>query len=60
AGVVAATTGLVRPVWAMLAMAVSVGLVLTRSFVGRLVRLREGRLAEGVALEEYGGEGVRR
>ncbi|MDR7480860.1 MAG: cation-transporting P-type ATPase, partial [Armatimonadota bacterium] len=60
AGVVASTTGAVRPVWAMLAMAVSVGLVLTRSFVGRLVRRRASRLAEGVAVQEHGGEGARR
>lgn len=49
AGVVASTTGAVRPVWAMLAMAVSVGLVLTRSFVGRLL-----------PLWEHGGEATRR
>jgi P-type E1-E2 ATPase len=60
AGVVASTTGLVRPVGAMLAMAVSVGLVLTRSFAARLVRRRESRPAEGVALQEEGGEGPRR
>ncbi|MDR7400956.1 MAG: cation-translocating P-type ATPase [Armatimonadota bacterium] len=60
AGVVASTTGAVRPVWAMLAMAVSVGLVLTRSFVGRLVRRRASRLAEGGAVQEHGGEGARR
>jgi Cu+-exporting ATPase len=35
-GVLAATTGLLRPVWAMLAMAASVSLVLVRSFTGRL------------------------
>ncbi|MDR7568302.1 MAG: hypothetical protein QN143_08020, partial [Armatimonadota bacterium] len=59
-GVVAATSGLVRPVWAMLAMAVSVGLVLTRSFAARLVRRRASRLAEGVALQEHGRQGARR
>jgi Cu+-exporting ATPase len=36
-GVLAAISGLVAPVWAMLAMAVSVGLVLTNSFAGRLL-----------------------
>jgi P-type Cu+ transporter len=36
-GVLAAISGLVRPVWAMLAMAVSVSLVLTNSFAGRLL-----------------------
>jgi len=35
-GVVAAISGLVQPVWAMLAMAVSVSLVLANSFAGRL------------------------
>ena len=33
----AAITGLVEPVWAMVAMAVSVGVVLTNSFAGRIV-----------------------
>ncbi len=36
AGVLAATSGLVAPVWAMLAMAASVSLVLANSFAGRL------------------------
>jgi len=36
-GVLAAITGLVAPVWAMLAMAASVSLVLTNSFAGRLL-----------------------
>jgi heavy metal translocating P-type ATPase len=35
-GVLAALTGLVQPVWAMVAMAVSVSIVLLNSFVGRL------------------------
>jgi Cu+-exporting ATPase len=37
AGVLAAISGLVAPVWAMLAMAVSVSLVLANSFAGRLL-----------------------
>ncbi len=36
-GVLAAISGLVAPVWAMLAMAVSVSLVLANSFAGRLL-----------------------
>jgi P-type Cu+ transporter len=36
-GVLAAVTGVVPPVWAMLAMALSVGVVLANSFVGRLL-----------------------
>ncbi len=36
-GVLAAVTGLIYPVWAMLAMAVSVGLVLANSFAGKLL-----------------------
>lgn len=36
-GVGAAVTGLVEPVWAMVAMAVSVSVVLTNSFAGRLL-----------------------
>lgn len=36
AGVIAAVSGLVAPVWAMLTMAVSVSLVLANSFAGRL------------------------
>ncbi|MBI2328535.1 MAG: heavy metal translocating P-type ATPase [Chloroflexi bacterium] len=38
-GVPAAVTGLVHPVWAMVAMAASVTVVLLNSFGGRLVRL---------------------
>jgi len=37
-GVLAAMTGRVAPVWAMLAMAVSVSMVLANSFAGRLLR----------------------
>ncbi|MDP9412493.1 MAG: cation-transporting P-type ATPase, partial [Actinomycetota bacterium] len=36
-GVLAAISGLVAPVWAMLAMAASVSLVLANSFAGRLL-----------------------
>jgi Cu+-exporting ATPase len=36
-GVLAAVTGMVPPVWAMLAMAVSVSVVLANSFAGRLL-----------------------
>lgn len=36
-GVAAAVTGLVEPVWAMVAMAVSVSVVLANSFAGRLL-----------------------
>jgi len=43
-GVLAAVSGLVRPVWAMLAMAASVSLVLARSLAGRLLpRSVEGK-----------------
>ncbi len=44
-GVPAATTGLVHPVWAMIAMAASVTLVLTNSFAGRLVKRARGERA---------------
>lgn len=36
-GVLASVTGLVQPVWAMIAMAVSVSVVLVNSFAGRLL-----------------------
>ncbi|HEY8741941.1 MAG TPA: cation-translocating P-type ATPase [Chloroflexota bacterium] len=39
-GVLAAVTGLVQPVWAMVAMAASVSVVLGNSFLGRLVSRR--------------------
>ncbi len=42
-GVPLATTGLVHPVWAMIAMAASVTAVLTNSFVGRLLPRRRVR-----------------
>jgi Cu+-exporting ATPase len=43
-GVPLATTGLVHPVWAMIAMVASVSTVLTNSFAGRLLRrAMEGR-----------------
>jgi cation transport ATPase len=46
-GVPLATTGLVHPVWAMIAMAASVTAVLTNSFAGQLVpKLRRGSQRE--------------
>ncbi|MCL5999603.1 MAG: cation-translocating P-type ATPase [Chloroflexi bacterium] len=42
-GVLAAIIGLVHPVWAMLAMAVSVSLVLANSFAGRLLPAKRSR-----------------
>jgi heavy metal translocating P-type ATPase len=45
-GVPLATTGLVMPVWAMVAMAASVTTVLVNSFYGRLLPLRRRRQAE--------------
>ncbi len=47
-GVPAATTGLVHPVWAMIAMAASVSAVMTNSFAGRVLR----RLPRGAPREE--------
>ncbi len=41
-GVPLATTGLVHPSWAMIAMALSVSLVLANSFGGRLLKARGG------------------
>ncbi|HWB71683.1 MAG TPA: heavy metal translocating P-type ATPase [Egibacteraceae bacterium] len=41
-GVPAATTGLVHPIWAMIAMAASVTLVLANSFAGRLLAHTRG------------------
>jgi heavy metal translocating P-type ATPase len=50
-GVPLATTGLVMPVWAMIAMAASVTTVLANSFLGRLVpRFRRREAVEQVAL----------
>jgi Cu+-exporting ATPase len=48
-GVLAAISGLVAPVWAMVAMAVSVSLVLANSFAGRLLPYfaEEGDPADG-------------
>ncbi len=40
-GVLVAISGLVAPVWAMLAMAASVGLVLANSFAGQLLPKRK-------------------
>ncbi len=48
-GVPLATSGLVHPVWAMIAMAASVTAVLTNSFAGRLLPRR--RVRERAALE---------
>ncbi|TAK83543.1 MAG: cadmium-translocating P-type ATPase [Betaproteobacteria bacterium] len=46
-GVPLATTGLVHPVWAMIAMAASVSTVLTNSFAGQLLpKGRRGRQAQ--------------
>jgi heavy metal translocating P-type ATPase len=42
-GVLAAVTGVVQPVWAMVAMAVSVSVVLVNSFAGRLLPGRRSR-----------------
>jgi Cu+-exporting ATPase len=41
AGVIAAVSGLLQPVWAMVAMGLSVSLVLTNSFAGRLLPASE-------------------
>jgi Cu+-exporting ATPase len=46
-GVPLATTGLVHPVWAMIAMAASVSTVLTNSFAGQLLpKARRGRQSQ--------------
>lgn len=42
-GVLASMTGLVEPVWAMIAMAISVSVVLANSFAGRLISGRHSR-----------------
>ena len=44
-GVPLATTGLLHPVWAMIAMLLSVSTVLTNSFAGRLLPRVRGRLS---------------
>ncbi|MEX0629675.1 MAG: heavy metal translocating P-type ATPase [Chloroflexota bacterium] len=51
-GVPLAVTGLVHPVWAMVAMVASVSTVLTNSFAGRLLR----RAATGAEDAEHAGE----
>jgi Cu+-exporting ATPase len=55
-GVAAATTGLVHPIWAMIAMVLSVSAVLANSFASQLLS------GEGVntefAVEDAGGNGV--
>jgi Cu+-exporting ATPase len=43
AGVIAAVSGLLQPVWAMVAMGLSVSLVLANSFAGRLLPKTEAR-----------------
>ncbi len=48
-GVPLATTGLVHPSWAMIAMAASVSAVLANSFGGRLLAPRKGLQAEAAA-----------
>lgn len=48
-GVPLATTGLVHPVWAMIAMAASVSTVLLNSFGGRLLPKRRLKKVKGVA-----------
>lgn len=46
-GIPLAATGLVHPVWAMIAMAASVSAVLTNSFAGRLLpKLRRPRISQ--------------
>jgi P-type E1-E2 ATPase len=42
-GVLAAVSGLVEPIWAMVAMAVSVSVVLGNSFAGRLIGRKSRR-----------------
>ena len=42
-GVLAAVSGVVYPVWAMIAMAASVSVVLANSFAGRLLPARRPR-----------------
>jgi P-type E1-E2 ATPase len=54
-GVPLAVTGLVHPVWAMIAMAASVTAVLTNSFAGRLLPAKNGReVLASVNGERYG------
>jgi heavy metal translocating P-type ATPase len=50
-GVPLAVTGLIHPVWAMIAMAASVTTVLTNSFAGRLLPKRRRKHLERVAIE---------
>ncbi len=51
-GVPLATTGLVHPSWAMIAMALSVSLVLANSFGGRLFKARGGVVAQPSTIPE--------
>ncbi|MDH3286646.1 MAG: cation-translocating P-type ATPase [Betaproteobacteria bacterium] len=54
-GVPLAVTGLVHPVWAMIAMAASVTAVLTNSFAGKLLPAKKGRKSLGnINGERYG------
>jgi cation transport ATPase len=57
-GVPLAVTGLVHPVWAMVAMVGSVSTVLANSFGGRVLRRAivgaDSEPSEGVALEHHG------
>jgi P-type Cu+ transporter len=49
-GVPLAATGMVHPVWAMIAMAASVTAVLTNSFAGRLLTPRRARIGDELQL----------
>lgn len=51
-GVPAAATGLVHPIWAMVAMLASVTAVLTNSFAGRLVARARGEVQEPAEPED--------
>ena len=55
-GVAAATTGLVHPIWAMIAMVLSVSAVLANSFGGQLVS--GGGVNTEFAVKDAGGDGV--
>ncbi len=57
-GVPLATTGLVEPVWAMIAMAASVGAVLLNSFGGRLLPRAEEKARRSESPEEAAAQGA--
>ncbi len=57
-GVTGAVTGLVSPVWAMVAMVASVSAVLANSFGGRLLRRGEGRPSAGSRDHHGSGPGA--